>query len=330
MAPSRRIFARLAGAAVLLAVAGAIPATIGRPGPWAQTRRTIKIVVPLPAGGAADVLARILGEQISRDRGVTVVIENRAGGGTIIGTEAVSRAAPDGSTLLLTATGLVISPHLRKVSYSPITSFEPICELTSTPLVVVVNSASPYRSLAEFLSAARAKPGSVTVAGVPATISQIAFEMLKRTANVDLTFVSYTGGAPAVNDLLGGHVTSVLLPLAGLTEQVKGGSLRVLASTTKARTEVLPDLPTIAELGQKEYEAHFWNGVLAPAKTPEETVSQFAEWFAAAMQVPEVKAKLVAQGYNPIGLCGADFAALLRKQHDEFGRIIHEANIKAN
>jgi tripartite-type tricarboxylate transporter receptor subunit TctC len=294
-----------------------------------QARRTIKIVVPLPAGGTADILARILGEQISRDHGVTVVIENRAGGGTIIGTEAVTRAAPDGSTLLLTATGLVISPHLRKVSYDPITSFEPICQLTSTPLVVVVNGASAYRSLAEFLDAGRAKPGALTVAGVPATISQIALEMLKRSANVDLTFVPYTGGAPAVNDLLGGHVASVLLPLAGLAEQVKGGSLRALASTTKVRIEVLPDLPTIAELGYKEYEADFWNGLLAPAKTPKETVSQLAGWFAAAMQVPEVKAKLIAQGFNPVGLCGADFAALLRKQNDAFGRIIHDAAIKA-
>src|SRR5262249_22123263 len=161
-------------------------------------------VVPLPASGTADTLARILGEQISRDHGLTVVIENRAGGGTIIGTEAVARAVPDGNTLLLAATGVVIAPHLRNVSYDPITSFEPICQLTSTPLVVVVNCASPYRSRAEFLEAGRAKPRALTVAGVPATISQIAFEMIKRSANVDLTFVPYTGGAPAVNDLLGG------------------------------------------------------------------------------------------------------------------------------
>ena len=330
MRRSRRAFLHLTRAVAVLAVAFVVPVVVTNQEAQSQPRRIVKIVVPLPAGGTADILARILGEQISRDRGVTVVIENRAGAGTIIGTEAVSRAAPDGNTLLLTATGLVISPHLRKVNYNPITSFEPICQLTSTPLVVVVNSASPYRSLGEFLDAGRAKPGALTVAGVPATISQIAFEMLKRAANVDLTFVPYAGGAPAVNDLLGGHVTSVLLPLAGLTEQVKAGPLRALASTTKARMEALPDLPTIAELGHKEYEADFWNGVLAPAKTPKETVSQLADWFVAAMQVPEVKAKLVAQGFFPVGSCGADFAALLRKQHDEFGRIVHDANIKAD
>ena len=163
----------------------------------------------------------------------------------------------------------------------------------------------PYRSLGEFLDAGRAKPAALTVAGVPATISQIAFEMLKRAANVNFTFVPYAGGGPAVNDLLGGHVTSVL-PLAGLVEQVRAGPLRALASTTKARSEVLPDLPTIAELGYKEYEADFWNGVLAPAKTPKETVSQLADWFVAAMQVPEVKAKLVAQGFYL-----SDYAALI-------------------
>jgi tripartite-type tricarboxylate transporter receptor subunit TctC len=326
---ARRTYLHLATAAAVLTIASVVPATIASQEARSQTRRTIKIVVPLPAGGAADILARILGEQISRDHGVTIVIENRAGAGAVIGTEAVSRAAPDGNTLLLTATGVVISPHLRKVNYNPMTSFEPICQLTSTPLVVVVNSASPYRSLAEFLDAGRAKPGALTVAGVPATISQIAFEMLKRAANVDLTFVPYTGGAPAVNDLLGAHVTSVLLPLAGLSEQVKAGQLRALASTSKTRTEALPDVPTIAESGYKEFEADFWNGLLAPAKTPKETVSQLAGWFAAAMQVPEVKAKLVAQGFHPVGICGADFGAVLRQQYDEFGRIIHEAKIRA-
>lgn len=329
MTRSRRTFSHLATAVAVLTVAFVASGAVTGQEARSQARRTIKIVVPLPAGGTADILARILGEQVGRDHGVTVVIENRGGGGTIIGTEAVSRAAPDGNTLLLTATGLVISPHLRKVNYNPLTSFEPICQLTSTPLVVVVNGASPYRSLAEFLDAGRAKPGALTVAGVPATISQIAFEMLKRTANVDLTFVPYTGGAPAVNDLLGGHVTAALLPLAGLTEQVKGGPLRVLATTTKTRTEVLPDLPTIAELGHKEYEADFWNGLLAPERTPKEMVSQLADWFAAAMQVPEVKAKLVALGFQPIGACGADFGVLLRRQYDEFGRIIHETSIKA-
>src|SRR5262249_10134283 len=176
-----------------------------------------------------------------------------------------------GSTLLLTASGIVITPHLRKVSYDPLAGFAPICRLASTPLVLVVNGASPYRTLAQFLDAARSNPGTLTVAGVPATISQIAFEMLKRDAKVDLTFVPYPGGAPAVNALLGEHVSAFLLPYAGLSEQIKAGPLRALASASRSRTNVLPDLPTFAESGHPDYDVDFWNGVLAPANTPQAT-----------------------------------------------------------
>jgi tripartite-type tricarboxylate transporter receptor subunit TctC len=141
--------------------------------------------------------------------------------------------------------------------------------------------------------------------------------------------IPYPGGAPAVSALLGNHVTSAFLPYAGLEEQLKAGKLRALASASQTRSEALPDVPTVAESGYKGYEADFWNGVLVPAKTPKETVSQLASWFTAAMEVPEVKAKLVTQSLYPVGLCGADFGALLRKQYDEFGQIIREANIKA-
>lgn len=325
---AHRKFLHLAAAAAVLTFASVIPVAFPSQEARSQTAATIKIIVPFPAGGTADILARILGEQISRTQGVTILIENRPGAGAIIGTEAASRAAPDGNTLLLTATGVVISPHLRKVSYNPMTSFEPICQLTSTPLVVVVNSASPYRTLAELLDAARAKPGVLTVAGVPATISQIAFEMLKRAANVDMTFIPYPGGAPAVSALLGNQVTSFFLPYAGLEEQLKAGKLRALASASRTRSESLSDVPTVAESGYKDFEADFWNGLLAPAKTSKETVSRLAGWFAAAIQAPEVKARLVAQGLYPVGTCGAEFGALLRKQYDEFGRTIREANIK--
>jgi tripartite-type tricarboxylate transporter receptor subunit TctC len=325
----RRSTLHFATAAAALTVASVIPFTFPNKEALSQTTRTIKIVVPLAPGGTADTLARILGEQISRDQGVTVVIENRPGGGTVIGTEAVSRAAPDGNTLLVTAPAFVISSHLRKRTYDPLTSFEPICQLTRTPMVIAVNSSSPYRTLADFLEAGRTKPGSLTLASVPGSIAHVAFEMLKRAAKVDLTFVPYSGDAPAVNDLLGGHVASVLVPYAGVVgEQVKAGALRVLASASRVRGEPLSDVPTVAEAGYKDYEVDFWNGVLAPANTPKDTVSQLAAWFSAAMQVPEVNAKLVAQGFYPIGLCGSDFGALLRRQYDDFGRIIRDANIK--
>jgi tripartite-type tricarboxylate transporter receptor subunit TctC len=313
----------------LAAGAGALCILLGLTGAWSQTARTVKLVVPYPAGGTADILARIVGEQISRTEGITVLTENRPGASAVIGTETVSRAAPDGATLLLTSTAFLIAPHLQKLSYDPLTSFEPICQLVSTPIVIVVNGESPYRTFADWLSAARARPGSLTLASIPAGLSRVAFEMLKRAANVDVAFIPYPGDAPAVNALLGEQVTAVFLPYSGVAAQLKAGKLRALASASRTRTESLPDVPTVAESGFRGFEADNWNGLLAPAKTPNEMVSQLAGWFAAAMQVPEVKAKLVAQSLYPVGMCGADFAALLSKQYNEFGSVIREANIKA-
>jgi tripartite-type tricarboxylate transporter receptor subunit TctC len=313
-----------------LVAAGVLSILFGLTGAWSETAKTIKIVVPYPAGGTADILARILGEQISRTEGVTLLTENRPGASAVIGTEAVSRAAPDGSTLLITSTAFLIAPHLTKVNYDPLTSFEPICQLVSAPIIVVVNSGSPYRTLADWLNAARAKPGSLTLASIPGGLSRIAFEMLKRAASVDIAFIPYAGDAPAVNALLGGHVSAVFLPYSGVAAQLKAGTLRALASASRTRSGSLPSVPTVAESGFKGYEADNWNGLFAPAKTPNETVSELVDRFATAMQSAEVKAKLVAQSLYPARMCGADFAALLSKQYNEFGGVIREANIKAD
>ena len=311
---------------VLCAVAVFLTTLFCRPA-WSQA--PIKIVMPAPAGGAGDVVARMLTEQVSQAQGRAMVIENRAGAGTIIGTEAVARAAPDGNTLLITAPYLVIAPHLRKLNFDPLTSFEPICHLVSSPGVIVVNSASPYRTLADFVAAVRAKPGELTFAAVgPGTVQHVGFEMLKRAANVNLTFVPYTGGAPAITALLGAHVTAVFAEYAPLAEHLKSGRLRAIATTTRTRIGSLPDVPTIAET-YKDYEVDFWWGLFAPAKTPTEKVSQFAQWFKAAMQASEVKPKLAAQGFLPVGTCGADFGALLRKEYDHYGGIIRATNMKA-
>jgi tripartite-type tricarboxylate transporter receptor subunit TctC len=291
--------------------------------------RTIKIVVPGSPGGVNDTLARLLGDQISRAQGQTILIENRAGAGGVIGAEAVSRAAPDGNTLLMTSPDMLIPSHLRKLNFDLLTSFEPICDLVSAPTVIVVNSASPYRTLADLLNAARAKPGDLTLAGFgPATGFQIAFEKLMRAANVNMTFLPYPGAAPEINALLGQHVTSVFATYSTASEHLSAGRLRALAVATRTRIEQLPDVPTVVESGYKDYELDYWLGVLAPADTPKKTVSQLAGWLTAALQAPEFRAKLVPLGLYSVGICGADFAALLRKQYDDFGRVIREANIK--
>src|SRR5262245_62028574 len=191
-----------------------------------QTPRTTKLIVPFQAGGSSDTLARLLADHIGHARGSTVIVENRPGAGAVIGYEAVSRASPDGSTLLINAPSFVINPQLRKVNYDPITGFEPICYLVRLPLLIVVNSASPYRTLADLVTAARSKPGELSLASVgPATVQHIAFEMLKRSANVNITFVPYSGNPGAVNALLGGHVTAVLSNYENVIDQVNVGKL---------------------------------------------------------------------------------------------------------
>jgi tripartite-type tricarboxylate transporter receptor subunit TctC len=292
--------------------------------------RTIKIVNPYPPGGTADIVARVLSEHIGRTQGVTMLIENRPGGGTVIGTEAASRAAPDGNTLLITSVVFIINPHLRKLNYDPLTSFEPICNLTQSPQVIFVNSGSPYRTMADLTNVARAKPGELTLASTgPASPSHIAFEILKRAANVQMTYVPFPGNAPTVNAVLGAHVTAGVANYADVVGHLKAGTLRAIATPSPTRIETLPDVPTVAEAGHKEFEYEIWFGMLAPVKTPKETVSQLSGWFVAAMQVPEVKAKLVVQGLYPVGKCGADFAGDLRRQYGDYGRVIREANIKA-
>jgi len=297
---------------------------------WSQAARTIRIVVPFPAGGSADILARLLGEQISKAQGPTVLVENRPGGGASIAYEAVARAAPDGNTLVINGNSLVINPNLRKVNYDPVTSFEPVCYLLSSPQVYVVNNASPYRTLADLMAAARAKPGELTLASVgPATTQHIGIEQFKHAANLNMPHIPYPGGAPAVNALLGSHVTAVFANYSEVVEQLKAGTLRALATASKTRIEPLPDVPTVAELGYKDYDVEVWFGVVAPAKTPKDVVAQLSGWFTAAMQAPDVKPKLLNLGLYPVGMCGADFAAHIRKQYDEYGRVIRAANIKA-
>jgi tripartite-type tricarboxylate transporter receptor subunit TctC len=180
------------------------------------------------------------------------------------------------------------------------------------------------------LNAARIKSGALTLASVgPATTQHIAIGVLKRVANVNMIYVPYPGDAPAVSALLGEHVTSALVTYPSAAEQLKAGKLRALATASRSRIEPLPDVPTVAESGYQDYEADTWFGVVAPAKTPAATISQLAGWFNSAVQATETKPKLMAQGQLPVAICGADFAAHLRKQYDDYGRVIREANIKA-
>ena len=301
------------------------------PSAHAQTARTVRIVVPFPPGGGADMLARLVAEQMGRANGVTMVTENRPGAGTVIGTEAVSRAAPDGNTILLVANSFVINPSLKTLNYDPLTSFEPVCLLTRSPNVIVVNSAAPHRSLIDLVRAARARPGELTMAFQgPGTGQHIGFEKLRRVADIDMIRVPFTGSAPAVSALLGGHVTSLLANYPSAMEQIKSGQLRALAVASATRISSAPDIPTIAESGFADYEEeNVWFGIVVPAGTARDRIMQLATRLRTVIQAPELQAKLAALELYPAVLCDVDFAAYLRRQRDEYQRIVRESKMKA-
>ena len=299
------------------------------PAAQAQTSRMIKFVVPFAPGGTADILARLLAEEIGKAHGVGTLIENRPGAGTIIATEAASRAVPDGNTVLFNANAFVINPHLRKLSYDPLTSFEPVCQLVSSPQVIVVGGAAPYQSLAQMFDAARARSGELTLASVgPASTQQLAFETLKHLAGVNIIFVPFNGNGPAVNALLGKHVDSILVNYSEVADQLQNGTFRALVTTSGTRIAELPQVPTVAESGFSDFEADVWFGAVVPAKTPAPVVAELEAWLKAALDAPAVKPKLRALSLYTLGKCGAAFAAELRRRFDDYGRVIRDSDIK--
>ena len=295
----------------------------------AQTARAVRLVNPYPPGGGADVLARVLVNQIGSMGGPTMVIENRPGAGTVIGTEDVVRAAPDGNTLLLTNNALLLTAHLRKLDYDPLSSLEPICSVGSTPTVVLVNSASPYHTLDDLIGAARAKPGALTFGANIGALSHVSYEMLMHRADFKMTLVPYSGTLPEVEAVFAGQIDTAFVDYPPAQGLLQAGKIKALASASRARVDWLPDIPTVSELGYKNFEVELWYGVFAPAHTPRDITAKFADWFTKAAQQPQVRSQLLKDGIDTAAICGAPFAAGLRKRFDEYGQVIREANIKA-
>jgi len=205
-----------------------------------------------------------------------------------------------------------------------------VCFLVDSPQVLVVNETAPFRTLKELVDAATARPGELSYAAVgPATTQHIAGEMFKHAARINLTYVPYAGGAPAVTALVGGHVTTVLANYNEVMEQLRAGKLRPLAVASRERIKPLPDVPTFIEAGYRDFETSAFFGVVAPARTPPDTLAQLAAMLVSALKAPDVTAKLTAQGLEIIGTCGEDFRAHIRRQHEKYTRAIRDANIKA-
>ncbi len=294
-----------------------------------QSARVVKIVIPFAPGGGVDVVARIVAQEVGELHGPTMVVENRPGGGTVLAAEDVLRSTPDGGTILFNNNSTVVAPQLKKLDYDPLTDLTAVCKIAATPTVILVGAASPYRTLEDLIAAARAKPGTLNFGAVPGAVLQIGFEMFQHAASISLTLVPYNGTIPEVTAILAGQIDAALVDYPAASGQLQAGTVRALAIGSPQRAEFLPDVPTLGEAGFKDYELDLWYGTFAPAKTPPATVAQLADWFAKALQVPAARAKLAAQGVSPVGQCGADFGAFVGKEYEAYGRVIRDANIKA-
>jgi tripartite-type tricarboxylate transporter receptor subunit TctC len=284
---------------------------------------SVRIVVPFAAGGIGDVLMRLLAQEVSEKSSRTIRVENRPGGGGVIGTETVARAAPDGTTLLMVASSFLINASVRSdLPYDPLTSFAPICALALSPMVFVVDRRSRYASLSQFMTAAREPQNSFSVGGTgPNTPQHLAVKALNKASHTDLQFVPFTGDPPAVSSLLGGHITAVLGNYAGVKAHLSA-ELRPLAVGSRDRLAQLPDIPTFSQAGFDGIEAVAWIGLVVPAKTPYQTAVEIADRFRSAIDAPTIKSKLGALGLTPTTLCNAEFGSFLRERREWIGRMV--------
>jgi tripartite-type tricarboxylate transporter receptor subunit TctC len=292
----------------------------------------IKLVVPFPPGGTADIQARVIGEYMGRVLGQPVVIESKPGGGTIIGSGYVAKSPADGHTILMMANSFVINAklHASNLPYDGMKAFEPIACLTNSPQLVAVNAASPYKTFKEWVAAAKARSEALSYATVgPATTQHIAGEMLQRAAGIKLIYTPFTGGAPAVNAVLAGHVDTVLANLSELQPFLESGKMRALAVTTPKRLDVLKQVPTVAESGYPGYEASAWFGLSAPAGTPKDVIAKLAKAATGALADPEISKKLVGVGLEPFSMGPAEFGAHIAEQYAKYSKVIDDAGIKA-
>src|SRR5262245_36296672 len=284
--------------------------------------RPVKFIVPFPAGGPADTISRILTEKMAAVLGQTIVIENRAGAGGLTGIASVAKAEPDGYTIAIApSSGLAMNVNLREnMPFHPLKDLALITQIVSVPEILVVNENVPAKTLAELIALAKAQPGKLVFAstglgGMP----HMAMELLKLTAQIELVHVPYTGAAPAVNDLLGGHVQLMFADVPVLLGSIQSGKLRALAIGSRTRIDSLPSVATTAELGMPQVEADNWYGLVAPIATPPAVIAKLHATATEALHSAEVKEKLAAQGAIAVGNASAEFAGYVKSEIDRWG-----------
>jgi tripartite-type tricarboxylate transporter receptor subunit TctC len=316
---------RIVAAAVAMSTAGGV-AVAQSPFP----SKSVHIFVPYAAGGGVDILARTLGDVVSRQWGQTVVVENRPGAGGVVASQALVASPPDGYTLIVVASGHATNPFLYpKIPYDTFKDFTPISLLASSPNILLVRADSPLKTLGDMIAQARSKPGSLSFghAGT-GTSTHLAGELLKNLAMIDLNAIPYKGGAPAINDLLGGQIPMSFNNGPESVGQLEAGTLRALAVTTASRVSFLPNVPSMAE-AVPGYDTEVWWGLLGPAGMAPDLIAKLSHDFVAALNTEPVKERLSKLGAAPIGSSPQQFDAKIRADSKKWGPIIEAAGIKA-
>lgn len=298
----------------------------------AYPTRPITMVVGFAPGGGTDTVARIIAKDLSDNLGQQVVVENKAGAGGNIATDYVAHAEPDGYTLLLGSVGsLTVAPHiLPKLPYRPLEDFAPVTMAVVFPNVIVVNSAFPATTLADFVKLAKDKPGTVSYAssGIGGA-GHLSGELLKMRAGIDIIHVAYKGGGPAMLGVLGGEVNSYFSTPVTARSQIKNGKVRALATTGRKRDRLLPDVPTVAESGYPGYEAMNWYAYVVPAKTPKDVIAKLNQALVKSLTNPAVVASLHNQGLDPSPSTPAELGAYMKSEYDTWGKVVRQSGIKA-
>ena len=292
--------------------------------------KPVHIFVPFPPGGAVDIVGRTLGDELSRRWAQTVVIENRPGAGGVIATQAAAKAPADGYTLIIVATGHALNPHLYdKLPYDTFADFTAISLIGSSTNMFLVRADSSIKTFQDLMAAARAQPGKLSFGHAGnGTSSHLAGELVKYMAKVNMASVPYRGGAPALNDLIGGHIPLSVNNVPEAKAQIDAGAVRPLGVTTAARSPVLPNVPTVAESGLLGYDTGLWWGVVAPAGLPAAVKAKLEKDVADAVKATSVAQRLLGLGAAPIGSTSEEFSALIKAEYDKWGPVIKAAGIR--
>lgn len=290
--------------------------------------KPVRVVVPAAPGGGTDIIARSIAPKLTELLGQQVIIENRAGGNTNIGTEFVARAAPDGYTVLMASTPHAINPSLSiKLSFDPVRDFTPVSLLASTQTVFVVHPALPVKNIREFIALAKARPGQLTAGTSAGTSQQMAVELFKTMAKIDIVNVPYKGGGAALTDTLAGHVQFQVNTLVATLPYIQSGRLRALAMCGAKRSPVMPELPTVGET-LKDFESAGWYGLLGPAGLPRDIVTRLHGAFRGALSDPATRERLNAQGVDVLAAPPEELASFLAREIPKWASVVKAAGIK--